>query len=87
MEAKMNIRLGCCTLIVGALAAVAAPPAVSMAQSNDQSAAVPKSATPNKSVSTHKDRYWRHRGGRHPHYGSRRVRAHAPAATLQPPAK
>jgi hypothetical protein len=83
----MNIRLGYCTLIVGALVAIATPPTLSMAQSNDQSAAAPKSATPNSSVNPQKDRYWRHRGGRHPHYGSRRVRAYAPAGTLQPRAK
>jgi hypothetical protein len=33
-----------------------------------------RSATPNTSMTPTKHRYWRHRGGSHPHYGSRRVR-------------
>jgi len=34
----------------------------------------PKGATPNTNMNPTKHRYWRHRGGRHPHYGSRRIR-------------
>jgi hypothetical protein len=37
-------------------------------------ASAPKSATPNTNTNPTKHRYWRHRGGRHPHFGSRRVR-------------
>jgi hypothetical protein len=33
-----------------------------------------KAASPNTNTIPHKHRYWRFRGGRHPHYGSRRVR-------------
>jgi len=38
-----------------------------------------KSATPNTSMTPFKHRYWRHRGGRHPHFGSRRVRTQVQA--------
>jgi len=74
----MNIRLVCSALMIGALTAVAAPQNQSVAQSNDQKAAAPKSATPNTNMTPRKHRYWRHQGGRHPHFGSRRVRAHSP---------
>jgi hypothetical protein len=74
----MNIRLVFGALVVGVVTAIAAPSSLSVAQSTDQSAA-PKSATPNTNVNPHKHRYWRHRGGRHPHFGSRRVRTYAPA--------
>ncbi|MGX9424143.1 hypothetical protein [Bradyrhizobium sp. LeoA1S1] len=75
----MNIRLVVGALIVGVVAAIAAPPSLSVAQSTDQGAAAQKSATPNTNMNPHKHRHWRHRGGRHPHFGSRRVRTHAPA--------
>ncbi|MDI4235112.1 MULTISPECIES: hypothetical protein [unclassified Bradyrhizobium] len=75
----MNIRLVFGALIVGVVAAIAAPPSPSVAQSTDQGAAAPKSAAPNTNMNPHKHRYWRHRGGRHPHFGSRRVRTDAPA--------
>ena len=74
----MNIRLVCSALMIGALTAVAAPQNQSVAQSNDQKAAAPKIATPNTNMTPRKHRYWRHQGGRHPHFGSRRVRAHSP---------
>jgi hypothetical protein len=77
----MNIRLVCSALMIGALTAVAAPQNQSAAQSNDQKAAAPKSATPNTNMTPRKHRYWRHQGGRHPHFGSRRVRAHSPPPT------
>jgi hypothetical protein len=77
MEASMNIRLVFGALIFGAIAAIAAPPSLSVAQSTQGAAA--KSATPNTNMNPHKHRSWRHRGGRHPHFGSRRVRTYAPA--------
>jgi hypothetical protein len=40
----------------------------------DTGASAPKSAAPNTNTNPTKHRYWRHRGGKHPHYGSRRVR-------------
>ena len=75
MEASMNIRLVCSALIIGALTAVTVPQTLSAAQSDDQGASARKSATPNMNTTPRKHRYWRHSGGRHPHYGSRRVRA------------
>ena len=71
----MSIRLVCSTLIIGALTAVTVPQNPSMAQSSNQAASASKSATPNMNTTPRKHRYWRHGGGRHPHYGSRRVRA------------
>jgi hypothetical protein len=79
MEASMKIRLIFGVLIIGVATAIAAPSSLSLAQSTDQGAAAPKSAKPNVNVNPQKHRYWRHHGGRHPHFGSRRVRAHAPA--------
>jgi hypothetical protein len=75
----MNIRLVFAALIVGVATAIAAPSSLSLAQSTDQAAAAPKSAKANTNVTPRKHRYWRHHGGRHPHYGSRRVRTEAPA--------
>jgi hypothetical protein len=76
------IRAVCGALILSGLVAVAAPSSLSFAQSNDPGVSAPKDAgtsaperaTLNKQVTPHKHRYWRHRGGRHPHFGSRRVR-------------
>ena len=73
----MNIRLVCSSLVIGALTAVAVPQNLSVAQPNDQKAYAPKSATPNRNMTPQKHRHWRHHGGRHPHFGSRRVRAHS----------
>jgi hypothetical protein len=78
----MNIRCMCATLIVGGLVATAAPTTVSLAQSNgqgvppstDAGASTPGGSTLNTNMTPTKHRYWRHRGGVHPHYGSRRVR-------------
>lgn len=75
----MNIRLVFGALIVGAATAIAAPSSLSLAQSTDQGATAPRSAKPNTNVTPRKHRYWRHQGGRHPHFGSRRVRTDAPA--------
>jgi hypothetical protein len=80
----MNIRLVIGALIVGAVAAIAAPSSLSVAQSTDQGAAAPRNVAPNTDVNPHKHRYWRHRGGRHPHFGSRRVRTYAPAGRPSP---
>jgi hypothetical protein len=72
----MNIRTVCGALILG-LAATITPTSVSLAQSNDKSVSAPKdigASTPNTNTNPTKHRYWRHRGGAHPHFGSRRVR-------------
>jgi hypothetical protein len=71
MEAGMDIRVMCSALIIGALLAVALPSSRSVAQANDVGASPPKTVVPHATAKKH--RYWRHRGGRHPHYGSRRV--------------
>jgi hypothetical protein len=77
----MNVRTVCSGLILaGSIAA--APPTSSQAQTTDPAASVPKQVTtptpsaaaPNTNTNPTKHRYWRHRGGSHPHYGSRRVR-------------
>jgi hypothetical protein len=83
METRMIIRLICGVLIVAALA-LTVPPTLSVAQSDDQTVSALQGGVP--TVTPFKHRYWRHRGGRHPHYGSRRVRAYAPAAAGQLPA-
>jgi hypothetical protein len=78
----MNIPTVCGALILGGLVAMIAPTAVSLAQSNEKSVSAPKdtgasapsSSMPNTNTNPTKHRYWRHRGGTHPHYGSRRVR-------------
>jgi hypothetical protein len=77
----MNIRSVCGALILGGLVAASAPPTLSLAQSKDGGVTTPKdagtsaptSAKPNTNTNPTKHRYWRHRGGTHPHYGSRRV--------------
>ncbi|MCP3369358.1 hypothetical protein [Bradyrhizobium cajani] len=77
----MNIRAVCHALILGGLVTVAVPSPLSLAQPKDNSAAAtkqtgataPSKATPNTTMRPFKHRYWRHRGGRHPHYGSRRL--------------
>jgi hypothetical protein len=78
----MNIPTVCGALILGGLVAMIAPTTLSLAQSSDKGvsapkdtgAATPKSSTPNTNTNPTKHRHWRHRGGTHPHYGSRRVR-------------
>ena len=76
----MNIRALCGAVIMSGLMAVAAPSSLSLAQPNDpgvsapKDASAPSSAKPNRNTTPTKHRYWRHRGGKHPHYGSRRVR-------------
>ncbi|MEH2481836.1 hypothetical protein V1282_005193 [Nitrobacteraceae bacterium AZCC 2146] len=80
----MNIRLLYGALIVGVMAVVMAPPNLSVAQSKDQGVSASRSVSQN--TNPHKHRYWRHRGGKHPHFGSRRVRTHAPTDTARPSA-
>ena len=78
----MNIPTVCGALILGGLVAMIAPTTVSLAQSSDKGVSAPKdtrasapnSSTPNTNTNPTKHRHWRHRGGTHPHYGSRRVR-------------
>ncbi len=78
----MNIHTLSYALILGTLVAISGPSTPSLAQSKDSGAtapkemgtAAPKDAAPNTNTNPFKHRYWRHRGGRHPHYGSRRVR-------------
>lgn len=69
------------TMILGGLIALA-PVTPSLAQPSSNSASVanksaataPKGETRHARPHTRKHRYWRHRGGSHPHYGSRRIR-------------
>jgi hypothetical protein len=78
----MNISTVCSALVLGGLVAINAPSTVSQAQSNDKGVSAPKDtgvsapdrATPNTNTNPTKHRHWRHRGGKHPHYGSRPVR-------------
>jgi hypothetical protein len=78
----MNLSTVGGVLILAGLVAVTAPTTASQAQSSDKAVSAPKdagapaatSAAPNTNMNPWKHRYWRHRGGRHPHYGSRRVR-------------
>jgi hypothetical protein len=77
----MNIPAVCGAPILGGLVAMIALTTVSLAQSNDKGvstkdigASTLGSSTPNTNTNPTKHRYWRHRGGAHPHFGSRRVR-------------
>jgi hypothetical protein len=72
MEATMKIRFIHWVLMIGAILAVAAPSGRSLAQSSGATESTPKNVSPN--VGTRKHPLWRHRGGKHPHFGSRRVR-------------
>jgi hypothetical protein len=81
LEASMKIQNVCRTLIlVGLLAA--APANLSMAQSSgpgtptakESATSASEKAAPNRNMNPTKHRHWRHRGGRHPHYGGRPVR-------------
>ncbi|MBW5437337.1 hypothetical protein FXB41_22035 [Bradyrhizobium canariense] len=83
MEANMSTRAICGALIIYGSMAVCAFPTVSLAQSTETGvsaqsgagASPPEKAAPNTNTNPTKHRYWRHRGGKHPHFGSRRVRA------------
>ncbi|NYG47217.1 hypothetical protein GGD67_004695 [Bradyrhizobium sp. IAR9] len=79
----MNMTITRCSLLLAGFLAVTALSTVTRAQSKDNSAAMAKEtgtaaskkqAPPNTNTNPTKHRYWRHRGGRHPHYGSRRLR-------------
>ncbi len=78
----MTFRVMFTRLIFSGLVMVAAFETRLLAQTNapgpaaakDASTVSPGSATPNTNTNPVKHRYWRHRGGRHPHFGSRRVR-------------
>jgi len=77
----MNIHTARWALVLGGLLVVAAAAPIAVAQSKDggataakeSAAAAAKDAAPNTNTNPAKHRYWRHRGGKHPHYGSRRV--------------
>ena len=69
----MNIQAVGGTLIVSALLLLAPLSNRSLAQTNDANVSAPKSVTPNTNRASPKHRHWRFRGGKHPHYGSRRV--------------
>ncbi|MGY8630916.1 hypothetical protein RAD15_00285 [Bradyrhizobium sp. 14AA] len=79
----MNIRAVYRTLMLGAAVSVAAPSTISLAQPKDTTVAAPKQSgaaapsdtRPNTNTNPVKHRYWRHRGGKHPHFGGRRVRS------------
>lgn len=79
----INIRAASAALILGGLVSIVSSSSPSLAQSKDTGVlsaprnagkSAPGSATPNTNTNPHKHRYWRHRGGTHPHFGSRRVR-------------
>jgi hypothetical protein len=78
----MSIPTVCGALILGGLVTMIAPTTLSLAQSTDKGmsaprdtgASAPKTSRPNTNTTPTKHRYWRHRGGTHPHFGSRRVR-------------
>ncbi|MDF0492772.1 hypothetical protein [Bradyrhizobium yuanmingense] len=71
------------TLFLSAVVTAAIPSTMSLAQPKDDTVAGPKQtgatatgdARPNTNTNPFKHRYWRHRGGKHPHFGSRRVRS------------
>lgn len=73
----MNVRIVCGVLILAGSIAAVQPP-LSHAQSTTSApkpaAATPSAVTPNTNANPTKHRYWRHRGGSHPHFGSRRIR-------------
>jgi hypothetical protein len=81
LEANMNVQTIYSALALAALLAIAQP-TLSQAQSADTTTSVRKpaaaptgtAASSNVRANPRKHRYWRHRGGSHPHYGSRRVR-------------
>ncbi len=70
----MNIQAIGGTLIISALLAAAPLSSRSLAQTSDASVSAQQNATPHTNRASPKHRYWRFRGGKHPHYGSRRTR-------------
>ena len=72
----MNVRTIGSVVIVTALLAVTPLSNRSSAQTDqtkESHVSAPQSVTPNTRRALPKHRYWRFRGGKHPHYGSRRV--------------
>jgi hypothetical protein len=74
METRMNIQVLGGTLIVGISLAIGPPANQSLAQTEDANVSALQRMAANNTVATPKHRYWRFRGGKHPHFGSRRVR-------------
>ncbi|MBV8837432.1 MAG: hypothetical protein JO000_12900 [Alphaproteobacteria bacterium] len=72
----MKIRLAHGVLLIGIAMMLVTPSDRVLAQANPASTNETKAATPSAShnVGATKNRHWRHRGGTHPHYGSRRLR-------------
>ncbi|RTE92863.1 hypothetical protein [Bradyrhizobium sp. LVM 105] len=76
----MSIRIIWGALILGGLMAVSASPTPLLAQPTGMEASPKdpgvstKNVAPNTNTNPTKHRHWRHRGGKHPHFGSRRVR-------------
>jgi hypothetical protein len=70
----MNVHALGGTLIVSVLLTGAPPSIRCLAQSNDAKMSAPRSVGSDTTRASPKHRYWRFRGGRHPHYGSRRLR-------------
>lgn len=69
----MNVRTVYAALfLIGSISVT--QPSVAQAQSTAPAATAAGATTPNTNTNPTKHRYWRHRGGSHPHYGSRRVR-------------
>lgn len=76
----MNRRSICSALILGGLMVTLAPLSSPLAQLSDKNVVAPKDAgaapakaKTNTTTPTKQPR-WRHRGGKHPHFGSRPVR-------------
>jgi hypothetical protein len=79
----MKVLTACGALLLGGVAISIAQSTPSLAQSTDNGVSTPKetgasapktTSRPNTNTNPTKHRHWRHRGGVHPHYGSRRVR-------------
>ena len=71
----MNMRFVPGALVISGLIAVAVPSKPTLAQSKEHGLSTSNSVTANAFPRKH--RYWRYRGGKHPHYGSRRIRTEA----------
>jgi hypothetical protein len=77
----MNAKTICSALILGGLMVTLAPSSSPLAQSSDKNVVAPKDAgaapakaKTNTNTTPTKQPRWRHRGGKHPHFGSRPVR-------------
>ncbi|MGY0569980.1 hypothetical protein ACTGJ9_002015 [Bradyrhizobium sp. RDM12] len=78
----MKILIVCGALLMGGVLISIAQSTPSLAQSTetgastpkDTGASAPRTSGPSTNTNPTKHRHWRHRGGAHPHYGSRRVR-------------